>query len=205
MPQIVPIASWRRRATLHHARNLLGKYLVRAGRKPCMITDVEAYDGKRDQASHARVGRTRRTEVMYGPGGVWYVYLCYGVHEMLNLVVGPPDWPAAVLIRGLEGCTGPGRLTRQLGLDRRFNGAPATQAGGLWIEDHGIRVPRALLRRGPRIGVAYAGPVWAAKPWRFSFDPAALPQWLPGPRPAKSPQDPGRGAARARRVPAAPR
>jgi len=204
MPQIVPIASWRRRATLSHARHLLGKYLVAEGHEPRMITEVEAYGGERDLASHARVGRTLRTDVMYGPGGVWYVYLCYGIHEMLNLVVGPPDWPAAILIRGLEGCGGPGRVTRQLGLDRRFNGAPATRAGALWIEDHGIRVPRALLRRGPRIGIAYAGPVWAAKPWRFSFDPAALPRRLPEPQPAKSRPVPGRGAARARQGPAGP-
>ena len=112
---------------------------------------------------------------MYGPGGVWYVYLCYGVHEMLNLVVGPRDWPAAVLIRGAAGCPGPGRLTRSLGIDRRLNGVPVHPASGLWIEDRGVRVPRRLVQVTSRIGVDYAGPVWAKKPWRFRFDPAALP------------------------------
>ena len=140
-----------------------------------MITEVEAYDGERDLASHARAGRTRRTEVMYGPGGVWYVYLCYGVHEMLNLVVGPPDWPSAVLIRGVEGCHGPGRVTRAMGIDRRLNGTTAHIASGLWIEDRGVVLPRRLVKATPRIGIDYAGPVWAKKPWRFSFDPADLP------------------------------
>jgi DNA-3-methyladenine glycosylase len=113
--------------------------------------------------------------VMYVPGGVWYVYLCYGVHEMLNLVVGPCDWPAAVLIRGVAGCAGPGRVTRAFRVDRRLNGAPAASASGLWLEDRGVKVPRRLVRATPRIGVTYAGSVWARKPWRFTFDPAALP------------------------------
>ena len=151
-----------------------------------MITEVEAYDGERDLACHARVGRTRRTAVMYGPGGVWYVYLCYGVHEMLNLVVGPCDWPAAVLIRGVEGCHGPGRVTRALGIDRRLNGVAATETGELWIEDRGVRVPRRLVRATPRVGVDYAGPIWARKPWRFHFDPAALPGRPSKSRPARA-------------------
>ena len=104
---VVPSAVFQRRATVAQARWLLGKHLVRRhadGRMESrIITETEAYDGERDLACHARVGRTDRTEVMYAAGGVWYVYLCYGVHEMLNLVVGPADWPAAVLIRGLEG------------------------------------------------------------------------------------------------------
>lgn len=132
-----------------------------------MITEVEAYHGESDLACHASKGRTARTEVMYGNGGCWYVYLCYGVHEMLNLVVGPPGNPAAVLIRGLDTVNGPGRLTKRLKIDRRLNGAPALPGSGLHLEDHGIKVPRARLRCGPRIGVDYAGPVWAAKPWRF--------------------------------------
>lgn len=135
-----------------------------------MITETEAYDGERDLACHARVGRTRRTEVMYAAGGVWYVYLCYGMHEMLNLVVGPKDWPAAVLVRGVEGASGPGRVTKALGIGRELNATDATsEAAGLWIEDRGVRVTRAAVKVTPRVGVNYAGPVWAGKPWRFIF------------------------------------
>ena len=132
-----------------------------------MITEVEAYDGERDMACHARNGRTARNAVMYAPGGVWYVYLCYGVHELLNLVTGPRGYPAAVLIRGVDRASGPGRLTRALRIDRRLNGTPASPEGGLWIEDRGVRVPRGAIQTTPRIGVDYAGPVWARKPWRF--------------------------------------
>jgi DNA-3-methyladenine glycosylase len=160
-----------RKKTVALARWLIGKHLVRRhpdGRiEGRLITEVEAYDGERDLACHARAGRTRRTEVMYAPGGVWYVYLCYGVHEMLNLVVGPRDWPAAVLIRGIEGASGPGRVTKALGIGRALNGAAARRASGLWIEDRGVRVPRRHVHATPRIGVGYAGPVWASKPWRF--------------------------------------
>ncbi len=133
-----------------------------------MIVETEAYHGESDRACHARAGRTKRTEVMYGPGGVWYVYLCYGIHEMLNLVVGPRDWPAAILIRGVEGAIGPGRVTKALAIDRRLNAASATDpASGLWLEDRGVRVPRALVKKTPRIGVDYAGPIWSMKHWRF--------------------------------------
>jgi DNA-3-methyladenine glycosylase len=178
MPEIILSQHWEQRGTLRHARNLLGKYLVRTGINGCgprMITEVEAYDGERDLACHAAHGRSVRTEVMYGPGGHWYVYLCYGLHEMLNLVVGPPGWPAAVLVRGVAGISGPGRLTRRFAITRGLNGRPAEPATGLHIEDHGVRVPPRLVRASPRVGVAYAGPEWAERPWRFTFDPAALP------------------------------
>ncbi|MSU70512.1 MAG: DNA-3-methyladenine glycosylase [Opitutaceae bacterium] len=171
MGRIIKAKAWRGRQTVALARALLGKHLVRrlpAGRiEARLITEVEAYHGERDLACHARAGRTPRTEVMYGAGGLWYVYLCYGRHEMLNLVVGPRGWPAAVLIRGVEGITGPGRLTRALGIDRRLNGAPVNMASGLWIEDRGVAVPARRAQATPRIGVDYAGPVWAKKPWRF--------------------------------------
>ena len=144
------------------------------GRQEFLICEVEAYDGERDLACHASKGRTKRTDVMYQAGGRWYVYLCYGVHEMLNLVTGPENYPAAILIRGVEGISGPGRLTKRLQIGRHLNGLPAEPASGLHIEDHGIKVPRKLIITGPRVGVNYAGPVWAAKPWRFSFDPAKL-------------------------------
>ena len=119
------------------ARSLLGKVLVRtgpSGRIAATITEVEAYDGEKDLACHASKGRTKRTETMYQPGGCWYVYLCYGVHEMLNLVTGPADYPAAVLIRGLDTVSGPGRLTKRLGIGRDLNGAVATRAAGLHVK-----------------------------------------------------------------------
>jgi len=106
---------------------------------------------------------------MYQAGGVWYVYLCYGIHEMLNLVTGPEGYPAAVLIRGVEGIRGPGRLTKRLGIDRRLNAAGATRDSDLWIEDDGFVLPRGALQVSARIGVDYAGPVWAKKPWRFWY------------------------------------
>ena len=165
---------WQSKKTVVLARALIGKHLVRRwpdGREEARtIVETEAYHGESDQACHARAGRTRRTEVMYGPGGVWYVYLCYGIHEMLNLVVGPADFPAAILIRGVEGAIGPGRVTKALGIDRRLNATPATsEASGLWIEDRGVKVPRTKIRATPRIGIDYAGPIWAGKHWRFTL------------------------------------
>jgi len=156
--------------TVKLARWLLGKVLVRTrrGRRTeFRITEVEAYHGEADRACHASRGRTPRTEVMYRPGGVWYVYLCYGIHEMLNLVTGPEGFPAAVLVRGVEGITGPGRLTRSLAIDRRLNAQPARPGSGLHLEDDGRGIEAGLIRSGPRIGVDYAGRTWARKPWRF--------------------------------------
>ncbi|PTX94313.1 DNA-3-methyladenine glycosylase [Opitutus sp. ER46] len=161
------------------ARWVLGKYLVRRlpdGRRDArMIIEVEAYNGEADQACHARAGRTRRTEPLYAAGGIWYVYLCYGIHEMLNLVVGPKDWPAALLIRGVEGAVGPGRVTKALAIDRTLNARPALEeTTGLWLEDRGVVVPRRLIAATPRIGVDYAGPIWSQKHWRFHVDPKLL-------------------------------
>lgn len=184
MARVLKAKSVRHRRTVALARHLVGKILAR--RRPDgtvarhRITEVEAYDGENDRACHASKGRTKRTEVMYRPGGVWYVYLCYGVHEMLNLVTGPADYPAAVLIRGVEGISGPGRLTRRLAIDRRLNGADAIRVSGLWIEDDGLKPPRGALRTGPRIGVDYAGPEWAGKPWRFWVEVGALAPKRPG-------------------------
>ena len=179
MRRVVKAKVLRSKKTVVLARGLLGKVLVRArhGRETAvLITEVEAYDGPRDRASHAHAdrGRTTRNAVMFGPGGQWYVYLCYGVHEMLNLVTGPRDYPAAILIRGVEGVSGPGRVTRALGIDRKLNATAAARASGLWIEDRGVRVPSRLIHATPRIGVDYAGPVWAGKKWRFYFDPEKL-------------------------------
>src|ERR1041385_1523468 len=102
------------RPTLTVARELLGKHLVRrtrAGMQAKVINEVEAYIGPHDLACHGRFGCTARTEVMFGPAGFWYVYLCYGIHWMLNVVTDEVGYPAAVLFRGAGEFTGPGKLT----------------------------------------------------------------------------------------------
>lgn len=172
MGRIIQAREVRSRGTVRLARWLLGKELVRTrgGRREAfLITEVEAYDSERDLACHASKGRTPRTETLYLAGGVWYVYLVYGMHHMLNLVTGPKGHPAAVLIRGLDPVSGPGRLTKALGIDKRLNGAAAGRASGLHLEDPGVPVPRSRIRSSPRVGVDYAGPFWAAKPWRFQL------------------------------------
>lgn len=176
MARVIKPGELQSNETVDLARFLLGKTLARTSPdgsiRRLRITEVEAYDGERDLACHASKGRTRRTEVMYQAGGVWYVYLCYGVHEMLNLVTGPEGYPAAILIRGVAGISGPGRLTKGLGIGRALNGSNAARTSGLWVEDDGFVLPRRALRSSARIGVDYAGPVWAKKPWRFYFDAA---------------------------------
>lgn len=177
MGKVILPAQVQSRGTVALARWLLGKVLVRTlaeERQENVICEVEAYQGECDLACHASKGRTKRAEVMYGAGGVWYVYLCYGVHEMLNLVTGPADYPAAILIRGVAGIVGPGRLTAKLKIGRSLNGAPAVPASGLHLEDHGIKVPKKLIVAEPRVGVHYAGPIWSAKPWRFRIEAEKL-------------------------------
>lgn len=175
MGHVLEAGVFQLRDTIALARALLGKLLVTGMEEGAVramrICEVEAYHGEADLACHASKGRTARTEVMYAAGGVWYVYLCYGIHEMLNLVTGPAGQPSAVLIRGLDGLTGPGRLTRALGITRRFNAQPAAPATGLWLEDDGFRPSRSAVQATPRIGVDYAGD-WAAKPWRFYYTPS---------------------------------
>jgi DNA-3-methyladenine glycosylase len=156
------------RDVLEVAPDLLGKCLVRIGpdgsRSGFTITETEAYRGGEDLACHASRGRTPRTEVMFGPGGHVYMYLIYGMYWMLNIVTGTEGTPQAVLIRGLKEVSGPGRLTRLVGLTREHYGEDLVNSDRLWIEDTG-RVPR--FSTGPRIGVDYAGDPWKDKPWRY--------------------------------------
>jgi len=152
------------------AEELLGKNLVwRIGEKITIlpITEVEAYDGFEDKASHAHKGLTERNKVMFGDAGYWYVYLVYGMYCMLNIVTGNKGYPAAILIRGAGDITGPGRLTKALRIGKTLNGKKASRALGLWIEDAGVVVPKKEIKKSPRIGVAYAGPIWAQKKYRF--------------------------------------
>lgn len=167
-PQIVD-PEFLERPTLEVARDLLDCTLCqREGDtvRRWRIMETEAYDGPDDQASHARSGRTARTEVMFGKAGLWYVYLCYGIHWMLNIVTGPAAYPAAVLIRGAGEIQGPGRLTRALGITGMLNNSPAVPDSGLWIE-YCRHEPKAAVICTPRIGVAYAGPDWSQRPYRF--------------------------------------
>jgi len=131
-----------------------------------MITEVEAYVGPQDLASHASKGRTSRTEVMFGKFGYWYVYLIYGMHYCLNIVTEEKDYPAAILIRGIEGISGPGRITKYFGIDKTLNGTLASKKTCLWIEDRGLIINPRRIKRGKRIGVDYAGR-WKDKLWRF--------------------------------------
>ena len=155
------------------ARDLLGQWLVVRGRggrpERHLVVETEAYLGAHDLACHGSKGMTKRNATMFGPAGRWYVYLCYGMHWMLNVVTGAEGVPAAVLIRGVGDHVGPGRLTKALAIDRGFDAAAASPRSGLWFEESGIAVPRRLVRRTPRIGVGYAG-AWAGKHLRFVVD-----------------------------------
>ena len=151
------------------ARALLGRHVVRRNEegayKYYVIEETEAYLGPHDLACHSARGRTRRTETMFGPPGTLYVYLVYGLHLLLNVVVGPPRSGAAVLIRSAGGVTGPGRLGRVLGLGLDLNGRFARPDTGLWFAGEPDMKPRVIAT--PRIGVDYAGPDWARRPLRF--------------------------------------
>lgn len=156
--------------TLEVAEDLLGKYLVRRlGKKEIAlkINEVEAYDGFEDKASHAHKGKTERNKVMFGDAGNWYVYLVYGMHNMLNIVTGEKDYPAAILIRGAGSIDGPGKLTKFLKIEREVNGKSALFKTELWFEDRGESVDKKKIKRTTRIGVNYAGPIWAKKDYRF--------------------------------------
>ncbi len=151
------------------ANDLIGCYLVRAidGKEErYMITETEAYDGCEDLACHASKGRTARTEIMFGEAGHIYIYLIYGMYWMLNIVTGEKNYPAAVLIRGVEGVNGPGRLTKKLQINKSLNGKKLGIETGLWIEA-GEKIPKSRIEKSARVGVDYAGPIWAKKEWRF--------------------------------------
>jgi DNA-3-methyladenine glycosylase len=171
------------RPTLVVARSLVGKYLIRSidGKQIAgKIIEVEAYVGPQDKACHASKGRTQRTEVLFGPPGVAYVYLIYGMYHCLNVVTEREEFPSAILVRAIdidgELIDGPGKLCRALQIDRGLNRVDLTTGESIWFEDRGILVKRGDVGTHPRVGVAYAGE-WAKKPWRFRLRTVTTPAW----------------------------
>ena len=192
----IPLSFYRNPDTLELAQRLLGKYLfsrtdndrISAG----IISETEAYLGAGDRASHAWNNRkTLRTQTMFLQGGVAYVYLCYGIHHLFNIVTHKQEIPHAILIRGLipvigkeimqerNGKTlpihlnGPGKLTKALGIHTRHD-RTALDEDTIWLEDRNISIPPENIIVGPRIGVDYAGED-ASLPYRFCIkDPLSL-------------------------------
>ncbi|HEY0764918.1 MAG TPA: DNA-3-methyladenine glycosylase [Pyrinomonadaceae bacterium] len=184
----LPREFYLRADVLKVSKDLLGKLLVVPGpngeRVSGKIVEVEAYRGPEDRASHAYGGRrTKRTETMYGAGGVAYVYFVYGMYFQFNVVCNVTDVPHAILVRALEPVeglelmrtrrhshpdhnltNGPGKLCIAMGIDRELNGADLL-GNRVWIENFERVSPRRIAR-GPRIGIDYAEE-WIEKPWRF--------------------------------------
>lgn len=173
------------RPTLTVARELIGARLVRildGVSLVGLITESEAYVGEKDQACHARAGRTPRTLPMYGTPGHAYVYFTYGNHWMLNAVTEREGFPAAVLIRAIQPIEGvqvmsarregrdtygPGKLCQAMGITKSENECDLTNKdSGLWIEE-GISVPDENVIIGPRVGLNTVPEPWLSKPWRF--------------------------------------
>ena len=173
------------------SRDLIGKFLVTEfdGRRSSgMIVETEAYRGPEDRACHAFNNRcTDRTRIMFAEGGYAYVFLCYGIHHLFNVVTGQKEQPHAVLIRAIEPVdnlplmlerrkmpaakrsltAGPGALSQALGIHTGHSGLDLTQPNSpIWLEDRQIHIAPGDMLESPRVGVAYARE-WAALPWRF--------------------------------------
>ena len=129
------------------------------------ITETEAYCGEEDTACHTHKGRTQRTEVMYMEAGTIYVYLCYGMHWMLNIVTGEVDAPEAVLIRACVEAPGPGKLTKALGITGNLNRG-SILGNELWIEDDGFACEVVTDKR---VGIGYASQEDQDRLWRFKM------------------------------------
>jgi DNA-3-methyladenine glycosylase len=159
------------RDSLEIAPEILGKMLVRVmpdGSRLLMpVSEVEVYRGTNDLACHASKGITERNRVMFGPGGVIYMYLIYGMHWMFNIVTAPAGQPEALLIRGVGDIEGPGRVTKALAMDRSFYAEDLCTSGRIWLED-APAVNR--FSTGPRVGINYAGEPWVSIPWRYRVE-----------------------------------
>ncbi|MDR1006422.1 MAG: DNA-3-methyladenine glycosylase [Bacteroidales bacterium] len=149
------------------APNLIGKLLCRVLDGEIMklrITETECYYGFEDTACHAHKGKTNRNAPMFEKGGITYVYLCYGVHNMLNIVSGEENHPEAVLIRGVEGFNGPGKLTKALNITRNQNAISLINGNDLWIEDD---YSKSEYISAARVRIDYADEKDRNRKWRY--------------------------------------
>jgi DNA-3-methyladenine glycosylase len=160
------------RSALTVAKDILGKSIVRVyrGKKIAgKIVEVEVYYSVRDRASHAFGGKvTKRNQAEYLQGGHVYIYLVYGMHWQFNISTGPAGHPECLLIRAVEfkerAGSGPGKFCKAFKLNKSFYGEDLTTSKRLWLENSTEKVK---VKRGPRIGIDYAGPYWSKIPWRF--------------------------------------
>jgi len=187
--QILPQSFYQSHDVVGISRALLGKFLmteIDGVRTGGMVVETEAYCGETDKACHAHLNRrTKRTEIMFGPGGHAYVYLCYGIHHLFNIVTNVKGKADAVLIRAIEPTegvevmqqrrdmqklqprltAGPGSLSKALGISTQHYGSLLINPP-IWIEDRGVGIPESSIIASPRVGVDYAEED-AALPWRF--------------------------------------
>jgi len=155
------------RDCLELAPDLVGKILVhRIGDEllRLRVTETEAYRGCEDTACHASRGKTARNRLLWEKPGTVYIYLCYGMHYLLNVISGREGEPQGVLIRACESYPGPGRLTKYLRIDKAQNGTSFVDSPELWFEDDGLRPE---ITTGKRVGIGYASEEDQARQWRF--------------------------------------
>ncbi len=156
------------RDALEVAPELVGKIIARRLEDGTVIreriAETEVYRGEEDLGCHASKGRTKRTEILYGESGVIYVYLCYGMHWLMNVITGEKEQPQGVLFRSGEVKNGPAKLTKYLQIDGSFNGEKLCGNERVWIEDDGTSPE---LMTAPRVGIDYAGEYWKNVKWRY--------------------------------------
>jgi DNA-3-methyladenine glycosylase len=186
---ILPKEFYLRDDVIQISKELLGKFLftkINGKLTGGMIVETEAYRAPEDKASHAyNFRRTSRTEIFYNDGGLSYVYLCYGIHHLFNIITNTKEIPHAVLVRAIEPVegietmlkrrgkkelsseltAGPGSMSMALGITTSHNGLDLT-GKTIWLEERGVIIPEKQIIKSPRVGVAYAKE-YASKPWRF--------------------------------------
>lgn len=191
MKKILNLDFYQREDVVQLSQELLGKVIVTNIDNQItsgIIVETEAYKAPEDKACHAYLNRnTNRTKVMFEAGGVAYIYLCYGIHHLFNIVTGKEGMAHAILVRGIEPIegiqtmldrrnmpkikrnltAGPGVLSKALGLTKALTGHALTNSSTMWIEDRGYSFTSDEIIASPRVGIDYAGEYWKNVPWRF--------------------------------------